>query len=124
MVEQPVYTLEIPMVFKIIRIFCIICILCISPAYAAEATIGISARILNITDMPPLEAFAECDRLALVCYGSCQQATPDELVAACTNYMLCCGLANPYMGLAFDDPLPATTGPLSSQMIDDMQVLQ
>ena len=90
-------------------------------AYAASVVLPIRAVILNLAQLPASQAFAECDRLSLACRGSCNVASPHELVIACGTYELCCDMAD--MNTSFDEPLEST-GTLESTNIDGFQVTQ
>lgn len=77
-----------------------------NPLTEGTADLVIGGRIENLTDLPSQEAFAECTRMSLACHGSCIIATPAELVYGCTEHMLCCRWAAPYMDAGFDETLP------------------
>lgn len=93
-----------------------------------SANMIINAVIDNLRQLPPLEAFPECARMALDCNGSYLDATPEELVVACSMpEMLCCGLAQPYMGMTFEETLPdlqPAAGDLSSMPIESFEVFE
>jgi hypothetical protein len=104
-----------------------------SPAHAAcdsagcgEAEMQIRANIINLNEWPVPDAIAECAANGWVCQGPCDNGTPQEIVWGCTMYMTCCAQANPYMDMAFDEPMPSSqnTGELSSEVIEGFTVYE
>jgi hypothetical protein len=59
-------------------------------------------------ELPVREAIEMCSEKSWVCQGPCDNAAPVDLVCACTFQMTCCAQANPYMGMSFEEELPAT----------------
>jgi len=114
-------------VMRCLLLSCLFLILSTSAsAIAAEAEMPIRVKILNLMEMPVREAIEMCADKSWVCQGPCDNAAPVDLVWACTFHMTCCSQANPYMGMSFEEELPATqdTGELESDFIDGFTVYE
>jgi hypothetical protein len=112
-------------------LFCMI--MFATPANAAcdsagcgSAELPITVTIINLNEWPVPEAIAECAANGWVCQGPCDNGSPEDIVWGCTVHNTCCAQANPYMGMAFDEPLPSSqnNGELSSEVVDGFTVYE
>jgi hypothetical protein len=93
-------------------------------AIAAEAELGIRAKVLNLNHLPANEALQMCFDKGWVCQGPCANGPIQDIVYACTFFSLCCSRASPYMELPFDEIPQEPTGEMETEIIDGFTVYE